>query len=95
MAIIKETVILAPKEVINKAKHLKGIGLNESALQMLQDNKIEFDVYSEKDIPYSINVRVSSKLTNLSSFQNRIREEKKERWKNNESRAKNNVRNSF
>lgn len=80
MSTIKETITLVPKAVLLKAKEQHALGSYEIALDLLTSNSVMFDIYSEKDKPYHINVRVSSKLTNLTKFQDRIRKTKKQRW---------------
>lgn len=42
----KETITLAPSIVVRKAKLLREIGAYDSALKILEENKIEFDIYA-------------------------------------------------
>lgn len=43
--LIKETAILVPQVVFKKAKELYNRELYESALEILKDNAIRFDIY--------------------------------------------------
>lgn len=49
MSLQKETAILVPKKVFEKARELYDVGYYEKALELLQENKIEFDIYSDKN----------------------------------------------
>jgi hypothetical protein len=42
-----ETAILAPAAVVNKAKELASIGCYDAALKILNNNKVEFDIYTD------------------------------------------------
>lgn len=44
---IEETITLVPNVVYVKAKELSKLGLYDSALEILEQNKIECKVYSE------------------------------------------------
>lgn len=47
MTILKETTTLVPSIVLKHAKELYKIGSYKSALELLEDNKIEFDIYTD------------------------------------------------
>lgn len=81
MTYIKETTILVPKPVELKAKDLASKGFYEQALELLNDNKVEFDIYTDSKQEGFIKANISSKLTNLSGFQSKIKEERIKRWK--------------
>lgn len=40
-----QTIILVPKVVAQKAKSLVSVGCHKAALKLLEDNRVEFDVY--------------------------------------------------
>lgn len=46
--LIKETVTLAPGVVVEKALYLKNLGMYKQALELLQENCIQFDVYDTR-----------------------------------------------
>lgn len=83
MAYIKETATLVPKPVFIKAKELHAKGQYEDALRIIQENRVEFDIYTDKDEQGYIGVRMSNRMSNLTSFHEKMREEKKARWKGN------------
>ena len=56
MSLQKETITLAPKAVLLRAKELSSVGYFEKALEFLNENKIEVDVYEE---------RIEMKMTSL------------------------------
>jgi hypothetical protein len=47
--LLKETTILAPAIVVKKARQLKEAGLFNQALKLLEENKVEFDIYSNSN----------------------------------------------
>lgn len=42
---IKETYVLVPKRILERARALAQNGLYDRALELLERNKLEFDVY--------------------------------------------------
>jgi hypothetical protein len=53
--VIKETFILAPTRIADRARQLANVGLFEKALLLLQRNAVEYDVY-----PYKVEVRTAA-----------------------------------
>jgi hypothetical protein len=42
-----EIISLVPREVLDKAKELSKVGLYESALEILQQNRVEVEVHND------------------------------------------------
>ena len=42
---VKETYVMVPTTIAAKAKQLAGVGLFSQALEILERNRVEFDVY--------------------------------------------------
>lgn len=40
-----ETYILAPSRIVDRARQLASVGLHQQALELLQRNRVEVDVY--------------------------------------------------
>ena len=52
-SLIKETIILVPRLVYKKARELRELGLYRAAIELIEENKIELQVWDERKVKRS------------------------------------------